>query len=163
MSHLAAVPHFFDGTGTALLLIDRVFRQSSLIAILDWLESLEFHRRGAWHTIIHVHIRSSADRWSNWAVNHVIGDVLLSVCAESTKTWSMMLPVFEFALNNAVHTSNCFAPFNMYSLTYPRVPLTIPLRVSGLAGNRLLTTLLVPALTLCRNKWASFSRRALVS
>ena len=43
-------------------------------------------------------------------VNRVIGDVLRSVCAESPMRWSSMLPVIEFALNNAVHASTGFIP-----------------------------------------------------
>ena len=45
-----------------------------------------------------------------------------------------MLPVIEFALNNAVHASTGFTPIYMNSLTHPRVPLTLPMRGSGLGG-----------------------------
>ena len=45
-----------------------------------------------------------------------------------------MLPVNEFALNNAVHVLTGFTPFYVNSLTHPRVPLTLPLRGSGLGG-----------------------------
>ena len=45
-----------------------------------------------------------------------------------------MLPVIEFALNNAVHASTGFTPFYVNSLKHPRVPLTLPLRGSGLGG-----------------------------
>ena len=86
-------------------------------------------------------------------VNRVIGDVLRSVCAESPKTWSSILPVIEFASNNAVHASTGFTPFYVNSLTHPRVPLTLPLRGSGLGvGESLLKSLLNSALPLCRNK-----------
>ena len=67
-------------------------------------------------------------------VNRVIGDVLRSVCADSPKTWSSMLPVIEFSLNNAVHALNGFTPFYLNSLTHPRVPLMLPLRGSGWVG-----------------------------
>ena len=67
-------------------------------------------------------------------VNRVIGDVLRSVCAESPKTWSSMLPIIEFALNNAAHASTGFTPFYVNSLTHPRVPLTLLLCGSGLGG-----------------------------
>ena len=86
-------------------------------------------------------------------VNRFIGNVLRSVCAESSKTWSLMLPVIEFALNNAVHASTGFTPFYVNGLTHPRVPLTLPLRGSGLGvGESLLKSLLNSALPLCRNK-----------
>ena len=45
-----------------------------------------------------------------------------------------MLPVIKFSLSNAVHTSTVFTPFYVNSLTHPRVPLTFPLRGSGLGG-----------------------------
>ena len=69
-------------------------------------------------------------------VSRVIGDVLRSVCAESPKIWSSMLPFVEFALNNAVHALTGFTPFYVNSLTHPRVPLTLPLRGSGLGGSK---------------------------
>ena len=67
-------------------------------------------------------------------VNRFIGDVMHSVCAESPKTWSSMLPVIEFALKNAVHASTEFTLFYVNSLTRPRVPLTLTLRGYGLGG-----------------------------
>ncbi|POM60517.1 Pol protein [Phytophthora palmivora] len=36
-----------------------------------------------------------------------------------------MLPVVEFAMNNAVHASTGFIPFYVNGLTHPRVPLTL--------------------------------------
>ena len=45
-----------------------------------------------------------------------------------------MLPVIEFALNNAVHVSTGYTPFYVNGLTHPRVPLTLPLCGSGIGG-----------------------------
>ena len=45
-----------------------------------------------------------------------------------------MLPIVEFALNKAVHASTGYTPFYVNGLTHPRVPLTLPLRGSGLGG-----------------------------
>ena len=45
-----------------------------------------------------------------------------------------MHPIVEFALNNAVHASTGYTPFYVNGLTHPRVPLTVPLRGSGLGG-----------------------------
>ena len=67
-------------------------------------------------------------------VNRVIGDILRSICANTPKRWSSVLPVVEFALNKAVHASTGFTPFYVNGLTHPRVPLTLPLRCSGLCG-----------------------------
>ncbi|KAG3123713.1 hypothetical protein PI126_g23583 [Phytophthora idaei] len=44
------------------------------------------------------------------------------------------IPLVEFALNNAVHASTGFTPFNVNGLANPRVPLTPPRRGSGLSG-----------------------------
>ena len=66
-------------------------------------------------------------------------------------------------LKNAAHAITGFNPFNVNSLTYPRVPPTLPLRGQGLVGKRLPTSSLISAIPLCRNKGASFSRCALVS
>ena len=44
-----------------------------------------------------------------------------------------MLPLVEFALNNAVHASTGFTPFYVNGCINPRVPLT-PLPSSGLSG-----------------------------
>jgi len=48
-----------------------------------------------------------------------------------------MLPLVEFALNNAVHASTGCTPFYVNGLTHPRVPLTLPLRGSGLGGGEI--------------------------
>ncbi|KAG3174271.1 hypothetical protein C6341_g9820 [Phytophthora cactorum] len=67
-------------------------------------------------------------------VNRVVEDILRSVCAEAPRRWSEMLPLVEFALNNAVHASTGFTPFYVNGLANPRVPLTPPRRGSGLSG-----------------------------
>ena len=67
-------------------------------------------------------------------VNRVIGDILRSVCADTPRRWSSILSIVEFALNNAVYASTGFTPFYVNGLTHPRVPLTLPLRGSGLGG-----------------------------
>ena len=48
-----------------------------------------------------------------------------------------MLPGVEFALNNAVHASTGFTSLYVNGLIHPRVPLTLPLRGSGLVGGEL--------------------------
>ena len=85
-------------------------------------------------------------------VNSVIGDVLRSVYSESPQTWSLMLPVIEFALNNAVRASTGSTPFYVNSLMHPRVPLKLPPLGSEIGGGSLLTSLLKSALPRCRNK-----------
>ena len=70
-------------------------------------------------------------------VNCIIGDILRSVCAKMPKRWSSMFPVEEFALNNAVHASTGYTSFYVNGITHPRVPLTLPLRGSGLGGEEM--------------------------
>ena len=67
-------------------------------------------------------------------VNRVVKDILRSVCVETPKRWSSMLPVVEFALNNSVHASTGYTSFYVNCLTHPRVPLTLPPSGSGLGG-----------------------------
>ena len=43
-----------------------------------------------------------------------------------------MLPVVEFALNNAVQASTGYTPFYVNGFTQPRIPLTLQRRGSGL-------------------------------
>ncbi|KAG2965349.1 hypothetical protein PC119_g25018 [Phytophthora cactorum] len=66
-------------------------------------------------------------------VNRIVEDILRSVCAEAPRRWSEMLPLVEFALNNAVHASTGFTLFYVNGLANPRVPLTPPRRGSGLS------------------------------
>ncbi|GMF57092.1 unnamed protein product [Phytophthora fragariaefolia] len=58
-------------------------------------------------------------------VNRVLEDTLRSVCEEAPRTWSDMLPMVEFALNNAVHASTGFTPFYLNGLRHPQVPLIL--------------------------------------
>ncbi|OWZ00917.1 Pol Polyprotein [Phytophthora megakarya] len=67
-------------------------------------------------------------------VNRVVEDMLRSTCAETPKRWSAMLPLVEFALNNAVHASTGFTPFYVNTMRHPRVPVSPPRRDAGLDG-----------------------------
>ena len=141
MDHLVAVLDSIDGKGTGMLFIDRVFRQHglTLVIISDrdprftgnfWTSIFKvLSTRLEMSTADHPHTHGQTER-----VNRVIDDVFRSVCAESPKTWSSMLPVIECALRNGVHASTGFTPFYVNSLTHPRVPLTLPLRGYELGG-----------------------------
>ena len=43
-------------------------------------------------------------------VNRVLEDILRSFCADTTKRWSSLLSVVEFALSDSVHASTCYTP-----------------------------------------------------
>ncbi|GMF33756.1 unnamed protein product [Phytophthora fragariaefolia] len=66
-------------------------------------------------------------------VNRVLEATRRSVCAAEPTSWSTLLPQVEFALNNAVHSSTGFTPFDVNGLRHPRTPLTLP-PTSNLGG-----------------------------
>jgi hypothetical protein len=144
MAHLAAVPDTVDGEGTAKLFIDRVFRQHGLPVSIFSDRDPRFTGK-FWDTVFKVLgtklDMSTADHpqtdGQTERVNRVVEDILRSICAETPKRWSAMLPLVEFALNNAVHASTGCAPFYVNDLTHPRVPLTLPLRGSALGGGEI--------------------------
>ncbi|KAG2761363.1 hypothetical protein PC116_g30024 [Phytophthora cactorum] len=141
MAHLAAVPDTIDGEGTALLFLDRVFRQHGLpeavVSDRDPRFTAKFWKslfqvlgtRLDMSTAGHPQTDGQTER-----VNRVVEDILRSVCAETPRRWSEVLPLVEFALNKAVHASTGFTPFYVNGLANPRVPLTPPRRGSGLSG-----------------------------
>ena len=141
MAHLAAVPDSIDGEGTAQLFIDRVFRQHGLPVAIVSDRDPRFTSK-FWKSIFQVLgtrlDMSTADHpqtdGQTERVNRVVEDILRSVCAETPRRWSSMLPVVEFALNNSVHASTGYTPFYVNGLTHPRVPLTLPRGGSGLGG-----------------------------
>ena len=141
MAHLAAVPDSIDGVGTAELFIDRVFRQHGLPVAIVSDRDPRFTSK-FWKSVFQVLgtrlDMSTADHpqtdGQTERVNRVVEDILRSVCAETPKRWSSMLPVVEFALNNSVHASTGYTPFYVNGLTHPRVPLTLPPSGSGLGG-----------------------------
>ena len=126
MAHLAAVPDLIDGEGTALVFIDRVFRQHGLpLAIIYdrdprftgtfWKAILKMLRNNSdMSTADHPQTDGQTER-----VNRVLGDVLRSVCAETPWRWRSMLPIIEFAINNPVHASTGNTPFDVNGLTHP--------------------------------------------
>uniref|UniRef100_A0AAV1V535 Integrase catalytic domain-containing protein n=1 Tax=Peronospora matthiolae TaxID=2874970 RepID=A0AAV1V535_9STRA len=118
MAHLAAVPDSIDAEGTAKLFIDRVFLQHGLPVAIISDRDPRFTGK-FWKSIFkvlgtrldmsiadHPQTEGQTER-----VNRVINDILRSICADKPRRWSSMLPVVEFALNNAVHASTGFTPF----------------------------------------------------
>ncbi|GAB9477989.1 hypothetical protein Gpo141_00015215, partial [Globisporangium polare] len=58
--------------------------------------------------------------------NRVIEDILRSY-ATSFASWSDSLPMTEFAINNAVHSSTGLTPFYANNARHPRVPAMLGL------------------------------------
>ncbi|KAG3196611.1 hypothetical protein PC128_g7494 [Phytophthora cactorum] len=138
--HLAAVPDTIDGEGTALLFLDRVFRQHGLPEAIVSDRDPRFTPK-FWKSFFQVLgtrlDMSTADLpqtdGQTEHVNRVVEDILRSVCAEAPRRWSEMLPLVEFALNNAVHASTDFTPFYVNWLANSRAPLMPLRRGSGLS------------------------------
>ena len=141
MAHLSAVPDLIDGEGTAFLFIDRVFRQHGLpLAIVSdrdprftgkfWKAIFKvLGTRLDMSTEDHLQTDSQTER-----VNRVLGYVLRSVRAETSRRWISMLPIVEFAMNNAVHALTVYTSLYVTGLKHTRVPLTLQLRGSGIGG-----------------------------
>ena len=85
------------------------------------------------------------------------------MCAETPKRWSLLLPIVEFALNNAVHASTGYTPFYVNGLNHPRVPLTLPLRGLGLGGRDLADRLAEVSPVTIRKQVGDFLATHLVS
>ncbi|KAG3248606.1 hypothetical protein PI124_g6711 [Phytophthora idaei] len=106
IAHLAAVPDTIDGNclGSRPALYREV-----LEAPLQVLST-----RSDMSTADHPQTDGQTER-----VNRVVEDILRSVCAEAPRRWSEVLPLVEFALNNAVHASTGFTPFYVNGLANP--------------------------------------------
>ncbi|GMF48984.1 unnamed protein product [Phytophthora fragariaefolia] len=138
MAHLAAVSDTISGEGTTTLFLDRVFRQHGLPEAV--ISDRDPRFTGKFWTSVFAVLGSRLDMSAadhpqtdgpTELVNRVVEDVLCSICAETPKRWSAMLPLVEFALNNAVHASTGYTPFYVNGLSHSRVPLTPG---SGLSG-----------------------------
>ncbi|GMF30996.1 unnamed protein product [Phytophthora fragariaefolia] len=128
MAHLAVVPDTIDGEGTATLVLDRVFRQHSLPEAVVSDRDPRFTGKfwTSFYAVPGTRLdMSTADHpqtdCQTERVNRVVEDALRSVCAETPKRWSAMLPLVEFALNNALHASTGYTPFYVNGLSHPRV------------------------------------------
>ena len=127
MGHLTNVPDSVDGDGTAQLLIDRVFRQHgfpvAIVLIRDPLFTSKF-----WKSILQVlgtrldmstEDHSQTDSQTE-RVYRGVKCILRSVCADTPKLWSSILPVVELALKSYVHASTIYIAFYVNGLTYRR-------------------------------------------
>ncbi|KAE8900547.1 hypothetical protein PF007_g10697 [Phytophthora fragariae] len=161
--HLAAVPDTIDAAGTATLYIDRVFRQHGLPESIVSDRDRRF--TGKFWTSVFAVLGTRLDLSTAYhpqtdgqtkRANSVVEDIIRSICAETPKRWSIMLPLVEFALNNAVHASTGFTPFYVNGLTHPRVPLTPSRRDSGLGGGGLAARLAEVSPRAVRNELDDF-------
>ncbi|KAI9906474.1 hypothetical protein PsorP6_002840 [Peronosclerospora sorghi] len=115
MAHLAAVPESIDGQGTAKVFLDRVFRQhglpDSVVSDPDPRFTGQFW--GALFKVLGTKLLMSTEDHPQTdgqteRVNRVVEDILRSLCPDSPKIWSEMLPMVEFAINDSVHASTVY-------------------------------------------------------
>ncbi|CEG48775.1 reverse transcriptase [Plasmopara halstedii] len=107
MARLATVPDTIDGVGITMLFVDRAIRQHGLpeSIVSDRVPRFtgNFGVLGTKLTMSKMDLSQIYGQTKR--VNRFIEDVLRSVCAETPKRWSATLPLVEFALNIAVHSS----------------------------------------------------------
>ncbi|GMF49040.1 unnamed protein product [Phytophthora fragariaefolia] len=144
MVHLAPVLDTGTGEQAARLFVDCVFRHHGLpetiVSDRDPRCTAAF-----WKTLFRLLetklSMSTADHpetdGQTERVNRVLEDTVRSVCAEAPRTWSDMLPMVEFALNNAVHASTGFTPFYLNGLLSDVRPASLRKQLSTYVDNRL--------------------------
>ena len=132
MVHLAPVADTIDGSQCAALFMKCVFRHhglpDSIVSDRDTRFTADF-----WSALFrllgtklematkdHPETDGQTER-----ANRVVEDILRSFCAASPTTWSASLPMFEFAVNNAVHATTGFTPFFLNGLRHPALPLCL--------------------------------------
>ncbi|GMF47835.1 unnamed protein product [Phytophthora fragariaefolia] len=136
MVHLAPVAAEVTADGSAELFLDLVFRHhrlpESIVSDRDprftpafWTRLFALlGTRLLMSTAAHPETDGQTER-----VNRVLEDVLRSY-ATSFPSWSLFLPMAEFALNNATHTSTSLTPFFINNARHPHVPALLAVRSS---------------------------------
>ena len=129
MVHLAAVHDSITAEQTAHLFMDLVFRMHGMpIDIVSdrdprftasfWQELFRLLGTSlSMSTADHPETDGQTER-----ANRVIVSMLRSFSLAHPRDWSAQLPMVEFAMNNAVHSSTTYSPFYMNSLRHPRIP-----------------------------------------
>ena len=113
MAHLVPVSERITSKETARVFLDTIFRHhgmpESIVSDRDpkfvaafWKHLMELcGTKLLMSTAAHPESDGQTER-----VNRVIGDVMRSYATQFHKNWSDLLPMAEFALNNAVHSSH---------------------------------------------------------
>ena len=141
MVHLVPVRKSITATQCAQLFVEHVFRlhgmPRSIVSDRDprftatfWVELFKL-LGSALHMSTADHPESDGQ---TERVNRVVEDILRSFCAEHPRRWSALLPMAEFAINNAVHASHGATPFYVNGLRHPRVPALFGTPVPTLSG-----------------------------
>lgn len=140
MVHLAPVTAEVTAAESAQLFLDLVFRYhglpESIVSDRDprftsafWTRLFELlGTRLLMSTAAHPETDGQTER-----TNRVVEDVLRSY-ATSFGSWSSFLPMAEFALNNATHSSTGLTPFFVNNARHPRVPALLAVRSTAVAS-----------------------------
>uniref|UniRef100_A0AAV1U9I1 Integrase catalytic domain-containing protein n=1 Tax=Peronospora matthiolae TaxID=2874970 RepID=A0AAV1U9I1_9STRA len=145
MMHFAPVSAHITAETTAQIFIDLIFRHhglpESIVSDRDprftsafWATLFQLlGTRLLMSTAAHSETDGQTER-----VNRVLEDVLRSY-ATSFTSWSLFLPLAEFAINNAIDASTGLTPFFVSTARHPRVPALLalsdsPHTVSTLGG-----------------------------
>jgi hypothetical protein len=134
MVHFAAVPETIDAPGSAHVFIENVFRlhgmPDEIISDRDPRFTAAFWQavfrglgtRLKMSTSDHPETDGQTER-----ANRVLEEILRAY-AHSFESWSMHLPLVEFAINNSVHASTGLTPFYVNGLRHPRTPALLGAR-----------------------------------
>ena len=132
MVHLCAVKANVTAEQTARLFFDRIFAYHGLpdtiVSDRDPRFTSKFWR--ALFSLIgsKLHMSTADHPESDGQTersNRVVEDILRSYATSNPRSWSSMLPLVEFAMNNAVHASTGFSPFYLNHMRHPRVPYMV--------------------------------------
>jgi hypothetical protein len=143
MVHLAAVHDSITAEQTAHLFMDLVFRMHGMpidivsdrdprFTAMFWQELFRLLGTSlSMSTADHPETDGQTER-----ANRVIVSMLRSFSLAHPRDWSTQLPMVEFAMNNAVHSSTTYSPFYMNYFRHPRIPALLSPRegTSSLGG-----------------------------
>jgi hypothetical protein len=132
MVHLAPVSDTYSGQDCAKVFMDVVFRHhglpDSIVSDRDPRFTGDFWN-GLFLLLGSSLDMSTADHpqtdGQTERANRVAEDILRSYCAENPASWSELLPMVEFAMNNAVHASTGLTPVFVNGLRHPSLPLCL--------------------------------------
>uniref|UniRef100_A0AAV1U229 Integrase catalytic domain-containing protein n=1 Tax=Peronospora matthiolae TaxID=2874970 RepID=A0AAV1U229_9STRA len=128
MVHLVAVPETITASGCACVFIDTIFRlhglPRELVSDRDPRFTADFWRSVFKSLGTRLKMSASDHPESDGQTeraNRVLEEILRGY-VHSFKSWSELLPMVEFAINNSVHASTTHTPFYVNGLRHPRVP-----------------------------------------
>ena len=132
MVHLAPCRDTIDAEKSAQLFLDHVFKHHGLPDTIVSDRDPRFTGK-FWNTLFSTlgsklamsSARHPETDGQTERVNRVIEDILRSFCAKFSRTWGLLLPLVEFAINSASHQSTGYTPFFVNNLRNPKLPISV--------------------------------------